>query len=56
MLPSGVAHCPYCEPFVDGGALLFDLQPTHAVINDYNEELINIYNVVRNHPNELIQD
>ena len=31
----------YFEPFVGGGALFFDLAPEQAVINDFNEELIN---------------
>ena len=29
----------YFEPFVGGGALLFELSPKKAVINDYNQEL-----------------
>ena len=33
----------YYEPFVGGGALLFELSPRKAVINDYNEELMNIF-------------
>ena len=33
----------YYEPFVGGGALLFELSPKTAVINDYNKELINVY-------------
>ena len=36
----------YYEPFVGGGALLFELEPTNAVINDFNEELINVYKVL----------
>ena len=36
----------YYEPFVGGGALLFELAPKKAVINDYNTELINVYNVL----------
>ena len=35
--------------------MLFDLQPQRAVINDYNEELINVYRVVRDNPEELIE-
>lgn len=38
----------YYEPFVGGGALLFELSPSVAVINDSNEELMNIYNVLCN--------
>ncbi|MDD4547890.1 MAG: DNA adenine methylase [Bacilli bacterium] len=37
----------YYEPFVGGGALLFELSPTNAVINDYNKELINVYNCIK---------
>jgi len=38
----------YYEPFIGGGALLFDLAPKSAVINDSNEELMNVYNVLCN--------
>lgn len=44
----------YFEPFVGAGAVLFDLQPPRAVINDANEELVNCYEVVRSNPEELI--
>lgn len=37
----------YYEPFVGGGALLFELTPKNAVINDCNEELMNVYRVLR---------
>lgn len=36
----------YYEPFVGGGALLFELSPKDAVINDYNAELMNVYSVL----------
>lgn len=38
----------YFEPFVGGGALLFDIQPTHAFINDLNGELISAYKCFKN--------
>jgi DNA adenine methylase len=44
----------YFEPFVGAGALLFELQPLTAFINDANEELINCYRVIKEHPEELI--
>ncbi len=44
----------YVEPFVGGGAVFFELQPNKAIINDYNPELINVYEVVRDFPEELI--
>lgn len=45
----------YFEPFVGAGAVLFDLQPPRAVINDANEELINCYRVVKSNAEELIR-
>lgn len=44
----------YVEPFVGGGAVIFDIQPKKAIINDFNSELINIYKVIEEKPNELI--
>ena len=37
----------YYEPFVGGGALLFELQPKKAIINDYNSELMNVYECIK---------
>lgn len=31
----------YIEPFFGGGALFFYLEPSNAIINDINENLIN---------------
>ena len=36
----------YYEPFIGGGALLFELAPKRAVINDSNKELMNVYEVL----------
>lgn len=36
----------YYEPFIGGGALLFELSPKSAVINDSNKELMNVYSVL----------
>ena len=36
----------YYEPFIGGGALLFELAPKKAVINDSNAELMNVYQVL----------
>lgn len=44
----------YYEPFVGGGALFFHLGPVPAQISDLNEELINVYTVVRDQVNRLI--
>ena len=37
----------YYEPFIGGGALLFELSPKKAVINDSNKELINVYECIK---------
>jgi len=37
----------YYEPFVGGGALLFELSPKKAVINDYNDELMNVFRCIK---------
>ena len=45
----------YFEHFVGGGALFFDLAPKDAVINDFNAELINCYQQIKDNPQELIE-
>ena len=48
----------YCEPFVGGGAVLFDVldkfEPKKVLINDINSELINTYIQIRDNADELI--
>lgn len=61
LLPEILKYIPnristYYEPFIGGGALLFALQPKKAVINDYNPELVNLYNVIKNNHLELIEE
>lgn len=46
----------YYEPFVGGGAVLFHFHPTRAVVNDFNEELINYYHVVKDNIEGLISE
>jgi DNA adenine methylase len=45
----------YYEPFLGGGAVLFELQPKKAFVNDINEELMNIYEVIKDNVDELIE-
>ncbi len=45
----------YHEPFLGSGAVFFFLKPQKAVLIDKNEELINFYEVVRDHPLELME-
>lgn len=48
----------YCEPFVGGGAVLFDVlancHPKEVLINDINAELVNTYMQIKNNVDELI--
>jgi DNA adenine methylase len=44
----------YYEPFVGGGALLLNVQPARAVINDINEQLINTYRQIMTNVEEVI--
>ncbi len=44
----------YIEPFVGGGALFFALNPEQAVIADSNPELINMYQQVADHVEDVI--
>lgn len=45
----------YIEPFIGGGALYFHTLPKNAIISDINPELINLYNTVKDSPNEIIK-
>jgi DNA adenine methylase len=45
LLPNKISA--YCEPFVGGGAMLFDMQPNVAYINDVNPELMRVYETIK---------
>ena len=45
----------YYEPFVGGGAVIFDLLPTSAVINDINKALVNAYRQICNATDEFLK-
>jgi DNA adenine methylase len=45
----------YYEPFVGAGAVLFSIQPKHAIINDNNEQLMLTYRVIKNDVESLIE-
>lgn len=44
----------YYEPFLGGAAVLLDLNPTKAVVNDINPELTNMYFQVKHQPEKLL--
>ena len=45
LLPKRIAS--YCEPFLGGGAVLFSIQPSKAIVNDLNGDLVAVYNLYR---------
>lgn len=45
----------YYEPFVGGGAVVFELLPVNALINDINKALINAYKQICNAPEEFLK-
>ena len=44
----------YYEPFIGGGALLLDVQPERAIINDTNEQLLNVYRQLKHDAEAVI--
>lgn len=46
----------YCEPFVGGGAVWFNLENNSNLIGDFNTDVINFYKVVKNHGKKFIDD
>ncbi len=45
----------YFEPFVGGGAVIFELLPVNALINDINKALINAYKQICNEPEAFLK-
>ena len=45
----------YHEPFVGGGAVFFAMGFSNASLSDLNSDLVTVYNVVKDAPDELIQ-
>lgn len=59
LLPYLKEHIPknfdrYFEPFLGGGAMLLDIAPHRAIINDSNKQLINAYKQVKENVEDLI--
>lgn len=53
LLPKRITS--YCEPFLGGGAVLFSIQPTKAIVNDLNEDLVTVYEVIRDDVESLLE-
>lgn len=46
----------YIEPFLGGGAVAFSLAPSKAILSDCNAELVNVYKIIRDCPDDLLTD
>ncbi|EBH4418289.1 DNA adenine methylase [Salmonella enterica] len=56
LLPLFPAHICYVEPFCGGAAIFFMKTPSKAeVLNDINGDIINLYRIIQNHPEEFIK-
>lgn len=53
LLPKRITS--YCEPFLGGGAVLFSIQPSRAIVNDLNGDLIAVYETIRDDVEALIE-
>ena len=45
----------YYEPFVGGGAVYFSMHAKNYLINDKSDELISLYNMVKNQDKEFFE-
>jgi len=45
----------YYEPFLGGGAVFFSLCPKEATLSDINVDLINVYKLIQNKSEEIIE-
>jgi DNA adenine methylase len=48
-----MSYGAYYEPFLGSGAVFFNAMPKRAVLSDINDELINLYRIIRDEPVEL---
>jgi DNA adenine methylase len=54
-LPQDIGSLKYYEPFVGAGALFLTRQPSRAVVNDNNDQLMLTYIAIRDHIDALIE-
>lgn len=49
-------HKLYCEPFGGSGTILLEKPPSPAeVFNDLNGEMVNLFRIIQNHPEEFLR-
>ncbi len=51
LIPERFNH--YYEPFLGSGAIFFSILPANSTISDINQELINLYIIMRDQPTQL---
>jgi DNA adenine methylase len=49
----GEATSKYIEPFMGSASYFFSISPEEAILSDINEDLVNCYRVLRDHPRKL---
>lgn len=55
-LPEENSYTQYIEPFVGGGSMFYNIKQKNSILNDYNEELINTYDQIKNNVENLISE
>ncbi|OKY77112.1 MAG: Site-specific DNA methylase Dam [Candidatus Methanohalarchaeum thermophilum] len=56
LFPNGYEKKRLHEPMVGGGAVTFEIEPNKGTINDVNGRLTRFYEVIRDKPEELIEE
>lgn len=56
LFPKNYGSRPFHEPMFGGGAVTFNIEPKGGTINDVNPRLMRFYEVVRDKPEELIEE
>ena len=46
----------YYEPFIGGGSVLYEINPQRAICSDICKPLIDLWNVIKQHPNRLYEN
>ena len=54
--PELISGHRYYEPFVGGGSFAFNLEYENTTINDLNPEVTNVYQMIKDNPEELVRE
>jgi len=52
-VPRSAQESPYWEPFLGGASLFLALRPHHATVSDANRHLMQFYECVKRHPDQI---